>query len=44
MQLDTVRTSPRVMQAFERARAELQEAVQPGPSATDAGVPDAGPR
>jgi hypothetical protein len=42
MQLDTVRTSPRVMQAFERARDELREAVQPGPSATDAGVPDAG--
>lgn len=44
MQLDTVRTSPRVMQAFERARDELREAVQPGPSATDSGVPDAGAR
>ncbi len=42
LQLDTVRTSPRVMQAFDRAREDLRRAVSPGPTATDAGPSDAG--
>ena len=40
LQLDTVRTSPRVMRAFEEAREAMRE--EPEEPAGDAGAEDAG--